>query len=518
MKGTPMTKSLEQLRRDAKALGKALAEGDEGAKLRVHGIVPSPRNGVYKHADCLHVIARETGYASWPALKLAVETEGMDRAQKQGRLRWALFNGAHEIVDHLLADQPDLAEGQVPLLVALYNVKAMRTILEQDAQAATRDYPPRRPMCHLAFSRYIKAAPQKQDAMLAMAELLVAHGADVNDSFQFDPDSEHRLSALYGAIGHADNMPLAEWLLEHGADPNDDESLYHATELGHTEGLRLLIAHGVNPTGTNALPRAIDFNSIEAVRLLLEGGADPNEGIAPHPSGEPSLVIPALHQTARRMASGDIARLLIENGADPDVVSRGHTPYAFARIFGNRDVADVLEQAGASTRLTPVETLLARAADGEAVPGERIDRNAVSEEMKFLLCRLVWREGTLPHMQRLIEMGFDPDVADEMGMTPLHLAGWEGMDDVMAYFLGLDPDLDHTNAYGGTLLSTIVHGSENCPQKAHRQHIECARMTLERGVPLPRKAPQFATSPEMSEFLTDWADRHPDQVVEHGVA
>ncbi len=512
-----MTKSLDQLRRDAKALGKALTAGDTGAILRVHGIVPAPRDGVYKHADCLHVIARETGYASWPALKLAVETQGMDRAQKQGRLRWALFNGSSETVAYLLEKDPDLAEGQVPLLVALYDTKAMQKMLAQDANAATREYPPRRPMCHLAFSKHIKAEPGKEADMLAMADLLVAHGADVNDSFAFEPDADHRLSALYGAIGHANNMPLAKWLLDHGASPDDNESLYHSTELGHTKGLRLLLEHGANPKGTNALPRAIDFNSIEAVRLLLDYGADPNEGIAPHPSGEPSLVIPALHQAARRLASGEIAQLLLEHGANPNAVSRGHTPYAFARIFGNRDVAAVLEQAGGSTQLSLTEQVLAQAADGIPNPDDRIDMDTLSEEMKFLLCRLVWREGTLPHMQRLVGMGFDPNLPDEMGMPPLHLAGWEGMSDVMSYFLEQHPNLGHTNAYGGTLLSTIIHGSENCPHKARRDHIECARMALEKGVALPQKAPQFATVPEMSAFLADWAEAHPEQIVEHGV-
>ena len=512
-----MAKSLDQLRRDAKSLGKALTAGEEGAILRVHGIISTPENGVYKHADCLHVIARETGYASWPALKLAVETQGMDRAQKQGRLRWALYNGSVETVDHLLETEPDLAEGQVPLLVALYDVEGMRKVLALDPDAATREYPPRRPMCHLAFSKHIKAAPWKERDMLAMAELLVAHGADVNDSFAFEPDGDHRLSALYGAIGHADNMPLAKWLLDHGADPNDNESLYHSTELGHCDGLRLLLDHGANPTGTNALPRAIDFDSAEAARILLDHGADPNEGIAPHPSGEPSLVIPALHQAARRLASGEIAQLLLDHGADPDVISRGHTPYAFARIFANREVAEVLERVGASTQMSSAEELLVRAADDTLAPNDRIVMTDLSEEMTYLLCRLVWREGTLPHMQRLVEAGFDPNLPDEMGMPPLHLAGWEGMPDVMSYFLSQQPDLKHTNAYGGTLLSTIVHGSENCPQKAQRDHIDCARMALEEGVPIPRKAPQFATVPEMSAFLADWAEQHPEQVVEHGV-
>lgn len=512
-----MTKSLDQLRRDAKALGKAIAAGDEGAKLRIHGILAEPRHGSCKHADFLHVIARETGYPTWATLKLAVETQGMDRAQKQGRLRWALFNGSHATVTQLLDQDPTLPEGQVPLLVALYDVAAMKKILAEDPEAATRDYPLQRAMCHLAFSRHIEAAPEKQTDMLAMAELLLENGADANDSFAAQPDSDHRLTALYGAVGHADNPRLAQWLLEHGADPNDDESLYHSTEQGHSESLRLLLTHGADPKGTNALPRAIDFNDTGMVRLLLENGADPNEGISAHPSGAPTLVIPTLHQAARRLASGEIAQLLLDHGADPSVVSRGHTPYAFARIFGNRALAGVLKSAGASTEMSATEALLARAADAEVQDGDRIDMRAVPEEMKYLLCRLVWREGTLPHMQRLVYTGFDPNYPDEMGMPPLHLAGWEGMADVMGYFLQLNPDLTHTNAYGGTLLSTIVHGSENCPQRHRRAHVECAQMALEQGVDLPEKAAAFATLPEMSAFLADWAEEHPDQVVTHGV-
>lgn len=512
-----MTKSIDQLRRDAKALGRAFAQGDPGAQNRVHGVLPTPKHGTYKHADFLHVVARETGYPTWSALKLAVDTQGMDRAQKQGRLRWALYAGAHPTVAHFLKEGPDLAQGQAPLLVALYDVDAMRKMLSRDPEAATRSYPPRRLMCHLAFSRHIEAAPEKAADMLAMAEMLLAHGADVNDSFRADPESTHRLSALYGAVGHADNPALAQWLLEHGATPNDNESLYHATERAHSESLRLLLAHGADPKGTNALLRAIDFDNATMVRLLLDHGADPNEGVAPHPSDAPALVIPALHQAARRLASGDIARLLLANGAVVDALSHGHTAYALARIFGNTDVAEVLQQAGAAQDLAPLEAQLARAADNILRNDDRIEMAQVPDDMKYLLCRLVWREGTLAHMQRLVEMGFDPNIPDEMGMPPLHLAGWEGMPDVMRYFLGLGPELDHKNAYGGTLLSTIVHGSENCPHRQQRDHIECARLALAQGVFLPAKAAAYATIPEMSAFLADWADAHPDQVVEHGV-
>jgi hypothetical protein len=55
--------------------------------------------------------------------------------------------------------------------------------------------------------------------MLAIADMLLARGADVNAGFPAYVGSDHMLSTLYFAVGHADNMPLAKWLLEHGADP-----------------------------------------------------------------------------------------------------------------------------------------------------------------------------------------------------------------------------------------------------------------------------------------------------------
>ena len=52
--------------------------------------------------------------------------------------------------------------------------------------------------------------------MLAVAEALLAAGADVNDSYPYQGEDHAPLSALYGAIGHAGNMVLAEWLLAMG--------------------------------------------------------------------------------------------------------------------------------------------------------------------------------------------------------------------------------------------------------------------------------------------------------------
>ena len=212
---------------------KAYDSGELVARQMVDGHRLQPDGEALKHADFLHVIARTEGFRTWPEMKLAVETQGLDRAAKQARLRMALFQGQHWVVSRLIADTPDLAEGQFGLLCALFDRAGVEAMLAEDPSLATRMIAPRRPILHLAFSQHLQAQPELEADMLVIAELLSAHGADVNDSFMFDGSTDP-LSALYGALGHAGNLPLARWLLDHGAEPNDNESLYHATELGHT--------------------------------------------------------------------------------------------------------------------------------------------------------------------------------------------------------------------------------------------------------------------------------------------
>lgn len=510
-----MSDSTQQLRRAAKALRRAFEAGDPSAIARVQAVLPGA--AALKHADALHVIAREAGHDSWPRLKFTAEAAAMDRGARAERLKMALFQGQPWIVEALLAETPDLGQENFGLQCALYDRAGVAARLARDPGAALREVGPRRPILHLAFSQHLRGGGDEAD-MIAVAEMLLAHGADVNDSYAPDPGSDYRLPALYGALGHAGNMPLARWLLEHGADPNDGESLYHSVELGHLDGLRMMLEFGARPEGTNALPRALDFDSVEAVRLLLAAGADPNEGITwPEASGEAPMVIPALHQAARRRCSPEIVGLLLDHGADPASTYQGHTAYAMARVHGNAAMARLLEARGGATGLTETEAQLARAAEDEVRPRDWIDMARLSDEMRRLLTRLVWQDGTLPHMERLVAMGFDPNVTDEMGLTPLHLAGWEGLPDKMAFLLRQQPDLGHVNGYGGTLFSTILHGSGNCPKRAERDHVGCMRMALEQGVAIPRKALGVAGEAGMMAFLADWAEARPGQVVEEGV-
>lgn len=495
------TTHLEKLRAAAKRLKKAFAAGDREAQARFHAVLAERSDP--KHADFLHVIAREEGHESWPKLKFALETAAMNRDQRAERLKQALYFGQNWVIDRLLADDPDLPSHNLGLQIALYDLTAVRAALARRPELAVEAIGVRRPILHLAFSKYLHRAPERRADMLAVAELLLEQGADPNDGYAAEPGSDHKLSALYGALGHADNMPLAEWLLDHGADPNDDESLYHAMELGHRDGLKLLIKHGVRTSGTNALPRALDFDDLEAVRLLLEHGADPNEAVTGHPGGQPVDSIPALHQAARRWRSGDFIHLLLDHGADPRAVWESHTPYAMARVYGNLSAAGALEERGFATPLSVSEQALADCAEGRVPPGG-VDPAALSKEDRLLITRMAHEPARFEHIKSLIAAGFDPNQTDEMKLTALQAAGWQGLPDLVAFLLTQAPDLEHVNAYGGNALSTVIHGAEHSPDRATRDHVGCARLLLEAGASFRRESLPHVGDEAMALFLEDW--------------
>ncbi|QIE46841.1 hypothetical protein G5B38_15655 [Pseudohalocynthiibacter aestuariivivens] len=492
--------TLDALRRQAKVLRRAYEAGAPAAIARLRAAVPRG-TGDLKHADFLHVIAREQGFPSWPKLKWADETIGLSRAQRQARLRAALMQGQHWIVQQLLEATPDLADGDLGAQIALYDRAAVAAALVDDPTLAVWPSGPRTPILHLTFSRHIVAAPDKAVDMFAIAEMLVAHGADVNDAVPVQEGVDHPLSALYGALSHARNMPLARWLLEQGADPNDGESLYHATELGHCEGLEMLLAHGADPRGTNALLRAMDFDDPEAVRMILAAGADDQIDRALH------------HAAIRRCGKGVIAALL-EAGADPAHVQDGASAYGAACVYGNTALKAAIEAVGPTPPLSRDEQLMAAAAEGQDSLGEFIDPAGLPMLYRDIIREIIAFPDVLGHIRRLVALGVEYDKPAALGVTPVQIAGWEGLPEVMGYLLSLKPDLSHVNDYGGKLLGAILHGSEKPAKPADRDHVACARMALEEGVALPRWALREVGDEAMADFLAGWAEAHPGQVVE----
>ncbi|WP_226623481.1 ankyrin repeat domain-containing protein [Alloyangia pacifica] len=497
------TPSIDDLRREARRLHKSYDAGDRAARERLRELPPRGDDRALKRADFLQVVARERGFESWPKLKLAAETQGLDRAAKLQRLKIALFHGQMPVAQALLAETPDLVEGLFGLQCALADLPAVRAALAQEPRLATERRGPRSPILHLAFSRWHQLHPELRPATLEIAALLVAQGADVNDAQ--DGAGGEKLSALYGALCVSQNLDLARWLLEQGASPDDGESLYHSVEMGAQDGLKLLLEHGADPRGTNALLRALDFNDHGAVELLLAHGATLDED---------TQTIPALHQAARRGCDRRMVDLLLDAGADPAREWRWVSAYAYARVLGSRPLVEALEARGVTAALSREEALMAEAAEGRASKGAYIDPDALPPAYDGLMRGLAGRLDRLGQIRALVALGLPydtPDAGD--GVTPVQAAAWEGYPEVLAYFLELRPDMSHVNAHGGTLLGTLLHGAENAPKAEARDHLACLTLLLEHGVALPRKAVAMVGRPDLAAFLHGWAQAHPGQVV-----
>ncbi len=498
-----MNDPLDRFRRAAKALKANYEAGGQEALARLRENPPRRDGGDLKHADFLHVIARENQFNSWPMMKEAIARLGMNRAARQQRLKIALWQGQTQVIRDLVWDDPDVAQGAFGLRCALYDTSVLAD-LSSDPDLAKSDFGGRRPLVHLAFSKAFRAFPEREAQMFAVAQALFDAGADVNDRFPAPGDETCLLSTLYGAIAHAGNLHLAQWLLDRGADPNDGESLYHACEIGSPEGVRMLLAAGADPKGTNALKRAMDFNDVDMVQMLLTAGADPNEG---------TKGWTALHHAGLRMSSDAVCQALIDAGAASDRVGQGITPYAAAKVYGNHALAKRMQP----VPLTQEETLLAQAAMGQVPENAFVDPAKVPDIYLDLVREFAGLPSKLDHLQALIKLGLPWDRPDAAGVTPVQGAGWSGQPEMLSFFLGLKPNLGHVNAYGGGLLSTILHGANNNPERSERDYVACLRIVLDEGVALPRRAISISGNKDICAFLEEWARDKPGQVVDFGI-
>ncbi|HWA56920.1 MAG TPA: ankyrin repeat domain-containing protein [Gemmatimonadales bacterium] len=208
----------------------------------------------------------------------------------------------------------------------------VRALLAAGADPMATDINTMRPLHYCAASRMFTLSADHAARQLAIAEALVAAGADVNAGHAY-ADSEWTLTALFHASGNQDNPALTEWLLDRGADPADGESVYHAADEGHERALAVL-ARKVAPEvlaaqATYALTGLLRWGRVRAVPWLLGHGADPNAIHERHGDA-------ALHAAARATAGVATIELLLAHGARKDLRNReGLTAKDVARKAGH---------------------------------------------------------------------------------------------------------------------------------------------------------------------------------------
>ncbi len=480
----PEGPNLESERKRAKKLLRAWRAGDADALARLRAHHPRFAAGAefapdaLKLADALLVAAREAGFASWPRLKHHVEELAASFEQRLELFVDAACSGDVVRAERLLARDPGLAHADFVTACVVADEERVRAALEADASLATRAGGPKGwpPLVYLALSKLGADDPAARRARYAIAQRLLALGADPNATTATPEKPEEPLSPLYGAVGRNDQPELAKLLLEAGADPNDGESLYHAAEQMHGECLTLLLAHGVDPNEpggswrvtplhfllgyreAHAMARVADLG----IRWLLENGADPD-----HPSGDEQET--ALHRAAGNGRGTAVAELLAAHGADLRARRRdGRTPYELAVLRGNAAVAAWLAERGAATPLSPGEALLEACGRADAAAARSLldrDRDLVSRldaEQRALVCwSASW--GHCDAVALMLDLGFAIDARGSDGETALHAASWIGHEAMVALLLEHGPPLDALcAAHGSPPLGWCAHGSAWC--------------------------------------------------------
>jgi hypothetical protein len=481
VRSLPARPSLELDKKAAKRLLRAARAGDAEALARIAEHHPrfataaEVASDELRLADVELVLAREYGFLSWPRYKHFVEALRADRGTRAATLVQAVCGNQLARGLALLEREPDLACFNFHVACACGELSVVEQGLEKDPGLAQRAGGPEgwQPLVYTCFSRFWRRDPERAERLFAIAQLLLLRGADPNSHFLAKHEGEREIqTCLYAAAGIANNAELTALLLTSGARVDESpqrEALYHASEFRNVSCLRLLLDAKPLPAAvTYCFGRALDFDNEPAALLYLEHGADPNYVVPWHQHRS------HLHKAVRQGRSLKVLRMMLERGADPNLAdANGNSPYQLALERGERDIAVLLEQFGAS--------LVATAAP--AKPHSELLTQAA-------------RRNDLLEIERLLAAGVDVSAA--VDLPPLHAACYAGQLPAARLLFAHGASLTQLSDYGATPLGTCIHGSSNCcdveggpgtlmPEEVPaRDYVELAEWLIAQGSELPK--------------------------------
>lgn len=470
-KPIPGRPNLEFDRKQAKALIEGIKGNEPGAARRFTEHHPQGIPGTPKLADAQLVVAREYGFASWPAWKAFVETRGLDRKKQAELALQAVCSNDIAKARVLLKADPELARDDFYLACACGEVEAVEAYLKRDPglPARTGGVNGWEPIQYACFSRWLRCDKERSEGIIAIVKRLLELGANPNAfhmiTWMEEPWKE---TVLFAASGIANNAGLTRMLLEAGADineespepdPNDPkvspwgtEALYHTSEFKETQCLALLLEAKPYPLAVSyCMGRALDFENPEAVGLFLAHGADPDFRV-PWMENRTHL-----HKAVISGRSAGIVAALLDAGADVGAKDDcGLTAFQYAVRFGREDVLHLLERPGHS-EATDDDRVLGLIMQGRAhaKPSQPIHPD--------LLCEAA-RRNDVAAIAHLVDAGADIDACNsgKYGTPPLHWAAWRGQFPAVRALVERGADIHKTNLYGGAALGTAIHGSANC--------------------------------------------------------
>ena len=443
------TSSLENFRREAKRWLKALRTGDADSRRRLLAVLSAvPADPGLR--DVQLALAREYGFPGWTALRQALDDLALARRSHAERvemvLRAAMWQGDRVSAARILAKWPEIATANIYAAAATGNRTEIERRLAIDPAAATRKGGPLdwEPLLYLAYAR-LSDQPQGLEA----ARLLLDHGADPNAHW-IGPWGEPPFTVITGVIGegegvqpaHPEAQALAALLIDRGADPYDPQALYNTSIVGDDVAwLEFLWTESDRRgrlgawTATSDKPAIGGPVPVSAVDYLLGNAV-------------------AFNHLAR-------AEWLLSHGADPNCphAYSGRPQHMEALVYGNQEMAELLERHGARTTLLEGQIAFQVACmrvDRETARGFLEQHAECLSNPEPMLAAA--RAGRVDVVALLLELGMDVDVADEIEQRGLQVAVAGGSLEVVELLVAHGADIDRpTTSVGGGAMGYAAH-------------------------------------------------------------
>lgn len=522
MKQLPAFPHLSHLKKQAKELLRAYQENDPAATQRfleflpvAQGLSSAQLRGRELHLhDAQSCIAREYGFPSWAALKAQVEVAALRQLSREDALkRWLLFvygagyDGPRPAkAVRLLRERPDLLGDDPYLACAVGNEALLRQTLAGSPAWMNEAGGPMQmlPLIAVTHSGLVRDE-EFAEALANCARLLLDRGAYPDQTWTSPEFPDSPLSALYGAAGKNHHAGMTRLLLERGANPNDNESLYHSMESADLTCTRLLLEAGAKVDGTNAIGHALDYDRPEGLRLLLTYGGN---------AGFPGASDYPIFHAIRRGRSVEHIKMLLDAGADRYARnSHGQTPYRFALLYGQAEVAALLRGSETNDALSTEDAFVAACAQG--------DREAVTR-MLSETPDIVWRlsekhlsqlpnlaaQGNFAAVKTMVEVGWPvTPLGGDWNASALNLAVYRGDAAMTEFLLSHGADWQQKHGFGGNAMGTLGYASVNNAEEFEQgDWVACAQSMIARGMPVP-PADRYEFSDEVTEYFESLRSR-----------
>ncbi len=501
----PARPNLEHLKNQARKLLRQALEADASATVRFAAV--GVASSTPKLADALHVVAREHGFDTWPALKLHLDVTSEDPVEA---LTAAIKSDDAALVRDVLTRHPSL-----------------NSIINE-------------PLPNYAFDTpAIVAAVQRNNR--EMIDALLDAGANVNERSRW----------WAGGFGVLDSCgpELADYLISRGAYVD----IHAAARLGMIDRVRELLAQDselVHARGGDGQFPLHFAATTEIAALLLEKGADIDARDIDHESTAAQyMVCQRQYLEWREPYRHDVARFLISRGAQTDIVMASaigdlplverilnHDPETVRTTVSERSFPKRDPKAGGSIYIygfgitrtphmiahdfghtTVFELLMQRSAPWlrlihAAELGDESLVQQIVQQHPSLMTRLSPNAArrivgaSIRNNARAVELllthGWPANATLANNQTALHYAAWHGNIAMVRALLDHNAPISvFENEHGGTPLAWALHGSLHSWHCAKGDYPAVTEALLAAGAAIPQQEAPLQATDEVLEII-----------------